>query len=243
MLKSVFRRFRLWVIQRLCGKRPLAVDSLGAVCILAPHPDDETFGCGQLIAEMTARNKEVSVIFCSSGGASHKGCCNSPASAIEAARCQKAKEILADLGVRAENIVFLNMPDGELTEAIPPGYDKIKQLVERKTSAALLAPHPLEGWRDHEAVAELARKLAADTPKELFYYCVWFYFSMPFRKFHKVQWAKAYSAGTSASWRKKDEACRKYLTHIAPCGKPYAGVLPDELIKAVQYQREFYFSR
>lgn len=231
----------MWTIQKLAGKRALDLDSFGAVCILAPHPDDETFGCGQLIAEMTARNKTVSVIFFSSGGGSHKGCCNLPTSEIEAERCRRAKAILADLGVRAENIIFLNMPDGELTESIPPEYDKIKQLVESQPSAVLLAPHPQEGWRDHGAVAALARKLAEGTKKELFYYCVWFYFSMPFRKFHHVQWSKAYSVGSSAAWRKKDEACRKYLTHIAPCGKPYAGVLPAELISAVLYRKEFFF--
>ena len=239
----MFRYFRIWTIQKLSGKRILDPDSLGPVCILAPHPDDETFGCGQLIAEMTSRGKEVSVVFFSGGGASHDGCCDLSPAAIEAARSEKAKEILSDLGVRAESMSFLNMPDGELAGCITSAYSKIKQLPAVTTAATILAPHPQEGWKDHGAVAALAQQLANETKKDLFYYCVWFYFSMPFRKFHKVQWRKAFSVHQPAAWQKKMNACQEYLTHRAPCGKPYAGVLPDELIKAVQYQREFYFSR
>ena len=237
--KDVFRKFRIAVIHLLVPRA--SGMPVTDYVVWAPHPDDETFGCGQLIAEMTSRGKEVSVVFFSSGGASHNGCCDLSPAAIESARNQKAKEVLSNLGVRAENIFFLNMPDGELAGCIPSAYQKIKQLLAGMNPAAIIAPHPQEGWKDHEAVAELAQKLAADTGKELFYYCVWFYFSMPFRKFHHVQWSKAYSAGTSASWRKKFAACQKYLTHTAPCGKPYAGVLPDELISAVLYRKEFFF--
>ena len=240
-VKSLFRRFRISIIHLLaCYTKSMPITDY---VILAPHPDDETFGCGQLIAEMASRGKEVFLIFFSGGGASHNGCCDLSSFAIETTRCQKAKEILSDLGVRAENMFFLNMPDGELAGSIPSAYLKIKQLIVNMTAATILAPHPQEGWRDHEAVSALAQKLATDTGKILFYYCVWFYFSMPFRKFHHVQWRNACFVHHPEAWRKKTAACRKYLSHLAPCGKPYAGVLPEELIDAISYSKELFFQK
>lgn len=240
-LKSLFRRVRIWTIRTLCGKRSLDLTSLGALCILVPHPDDEVFGCGQLISILTSQGKNVFIVFFSCGGASHIGCCDLKPEGVEKARCQKAKEILTDLGVQEKNIFFMNMPDGELAGSIPSAYQKIKQLVTSFTGATLLAPHPQEGWSDHEAVAKLAEQLAVETKKELFYYCIWFYFSMPFRKFHHVEWRKAYSLHQPDAWQKKTAACRKYLAHCAPCGKPYTGVLPDELIEAISYRNELFF--
>ena len=241
IIKILFRKFRIAVIHLLtCHTKNMPTNDY---IVFAPHPDDETFGCGQLIAEMTSCGRDVFVVFLSSGGASHGRCCDLKPEEIEKARCQKAKEILTDLGVRLDNIFFMNMSDGELAGTIPPAYQKIKQLVESKNAATLLAPHPQEGWHDHEAVSALAAQLAAETKKELFYFCVWFYFSMPFRKFHHVKWRKAYSVCQPDAWQKKRAACQKYLTHLAPCGNPYAGVLPDELIEAISHKNELFFKK
>lgn len=239
-IKTFFRKFRIAVIRLLSWRTEDM--SVADYIVLAPHPDDETFGCGQLISKMISSGKEITVVLFSGGGASHHGCCDLAPDEIATARLRKAEEILTELGVGKENIVSMDLPDGKLSCSIhAEDYDKIKKLAEDKKSAAILAPHPQEGWADHMAVAALAQRLAEDSGKELFYYCVWFYFSMPFRKFHLVKWGNAYFVHRPDAWQKKRAACQKYLAHYAPCGKPYAGVLPDELIGAVQHNKEIYF--
>src|SRR5690606_38092378 len=43
----------------------------GPLLVIAPHPDDETLGCGGVIALATCRNVRVHTVFVTDGGASH----------------------------------------------------------------------------------------------------------------------------------------------------------------------------
>ena len=52
---------------------------LGRVMIVAPHPDDESLGCGGLIAQLKAQKAEVWVLFLTNGEASHPNSLSYPA--------------------------------------------------------------------------------------------------------------------------------------------------------------------
>ena len=46
----------------------------GPVLVIAPHPDDETLGCGGLIAASVRAGHRVHTVFVTEGGASHPAC-------------------------------------------------------------------------------------------------------------------------------------------------------------------------
>ncbi|AWN46760.1 PIG-L family deacetylase [Methylobacterium terrae] len=83
----------------------------GGIVVVAPHPDDESLGCGGLIAEACARGVPVRLVVVSDGVGSHP---NSPSHPPERLRSLRESETLAAaaaLGLSAEHVAFLRLPD------------------------------------------------------------------------------------------------------------------------------------
>ena len=247
------------------------------VLVVAPHPDDESFGVGGLVAAVSncyankPTNAEVSILFLTSGGKSHTGCCGIQPADLEARREEAAKSATALLGVRSENLHFFRLGDGQLPHPGQSNFgqvaDRIVKLLLEVRPDAVYAPHPLEGWSDHLAAERLTRRaielvssgVARDremvwpTPK-LFHYCVWFWFSMPLRFVWRVSWrsAVAFDGSTVKVGAKQNgvrltaheaklAAMKVYLEDICPCGRPSCGVLPEQLLSALKWDRELFF--
>lgn len=240
-IKNFFRLFRIGMICSLVRKNRMILPE--SAVILAPHPDDETFGCGQLIAAMCSQGRSVQIIVLSDGSGSHQGCCGISPQDLSKARYESMRRAMAILGVPEDHLHFCGYPDGKLPEILPEHYAELEDLISSLGCESLFAPHPQEGWSDHLAAADLGDHLARRLSMKLHYYCVWFWFSMPFRKFGQVCWKKSMVFGTLKDWEKKLKACQSYRNDLAPCGHPYAGVLPDELFKAITSAREVYFRK
>ena len=240
-VKSLFRLYRAHCIRMLSGMMAAPID-LEPCVILAPHPDDETFGCGQMIAECCASKKEVYIIFLSDGAGSHQDCCDISSLALAKKRHNDALTAMKILGVPERNLYFYDLPDGKLSDTVSSEYNKLKVLITSFHCNMLFVPHPQEGWPDHLAGTRLGNELANSLQLKLYYYCVWFYFSMPFRKFGNVKWKNSYFSYSPTAYEKKCAACDIYLKNLAPC-KPYAGKLPHELISAIISPKEIFFER
>jgi len=199
-IKSSFRFFRILCIRALTGGAQKM--TISDCVVLAPHPDDETLGCGSLIAATVNARKRVEIVVFSNGTASHNGCCDITPEVLERAREADTIKALTILGVAKEHVHFLHLQDGNLTTEISVHKSEILELLSSLGIKTVLVPHPQEGWSDHEAVSALGDALQSSGWTR-FYYCVWFYFSMPFKKFHKVAWQHAYCIKDAASLNKK----------------------------------------
>ena len=71
---------------------------LGLV-VVAPHPDDESLGCGGLIAEACARETDVRLIVVSDGVGSHRNSRRYPAKRLKALREAETIEAVSALGL------------------------------------------------------------------------------------------------------------------------------------------------
>lgn len=126
------------------------------VMVIAPHQDDETFGCGGLIALKRQQGIEVRVVFLTDGG-------NSPLPAegsiergdLAGTRIREALAALSALGVSEANVHFLGFPDSEL-KTMPA--DQREEIIEQLRALLLthqahevLVPHGEDGHGDHEA--------------------------------------------------------------------------------------------
>jgi LmbE family N-acetylglucosaminyl deacetylase len=153
--------------------------ALSPMLILSPHQDDETLGCGGLIATACAMGLTPRVAYLTDGAASHPGSPSWPPARLAAARRGEALRALLDLGVPAADVAFLGWPD-----AAPwPSGSRPRQSTLLKLEAwnrARPARSVWATWRgephcDHEATAFLADDLAARLPgpARRFDYLVW----------------------------------------------------------------------
>ena len=155
-------------------------DDLPAVCaedllrgrpvlVLAPHPDDESLGCGALLA-MAFAGPGAHVACLTNGAGSHPGSRAVPPAHLAAIRRAELEAALARLGGTAGDASFLGTPDGGLGT----GEDLVEALAARTGDAGLLlAPSPLDPHCDHVAGAVLGRAVAKAAGLRLAFYPVW----------------------------------------------------------------------
>lgn len=74
-VKEYIRNLRIFAIRFKAKNSTIPVLTNLSV-IVAPHPDDEVFGCCGLMQRLIALGKRVELIIMTGGGKSHAGCCD-----------------------------------------------------------------------------------------------------------------------------------------------------------------------
>jgi len=122
-----------------------------AVLVLAPHPDDETFGCGGTIKHMTSFGTTVDVAFMTRGenGFESTGQAQ-PAAQLQLAtrREGEARQACRILGV--SQTWFLNGSDGRLLQQ-PEMAPVIARLLNQGNYQRVFCPWVEEAHDDHRA--------------------------------------------------------------------------------------------
>lgn len=238
MLRKLARHLHIaWL--RLMARRAPELRPQGRVLIIAPHPDDEVFGCGALIARLVADGRPPHVAILTGGEGSHRQCCGLLSTDIIAARRQLTRCALDTLGLPAANIHELDYADGGITDADPAPLVRLIADVRPET---LLIPHSGEGWPDHTGAARLARaamQLSGTAPTEVYEYCVWMWYYNVWRGLSQRD-AIAIHA-TPAEHRLKQRAIDAYVLPIAPCGTPWSGNLPALFLTPHRSPLELFF--
>lgn len=78
----------------------------GTALILAPHPDDESLGCGGFIAEAVARGRPPVVVIVSDGSGSHPASREWPEERLTQQREKEAREAARILGLPRSAFIF-----------------------------------------------------------------------------------------------------------------------------------------
>lgn len=159
---------------------PLSADDAlltsGRALILAPHADDETLGCGGLIAELCERGRPPVVLVVTDGTGSHPGSRLWPAERLRTLRESEALQAVAALGMQAWDIGFMRLRDAAAPQegpAFEAACAVIAARVRRHGCDTLLAPWLLDPHCDHEAVQKMARQVAHGLGIRLLSYPVW----------------------------------------------------------------------
>jgi LmbE family N-acetylglucosaminyl deacetylase len=217
--------------------------------VIAPHPDDEVFGCAGLIAQSKGNGKKSEIIFLTQGDASHQHCCNVSTDQVGSWRRELADKAAKVLGVSHKQFRFLSGKDANLprkdSDMFVTMATEICQALKLTTPEAVFCPHPFEGWPDHIAATELTVAAIKMLPEalrpRLYYYCVWSWYSMPLRRFFELNWEKAFLLDISRQLHLKRQAKSIYLDTLAPCGNPWVGKLPKGFLRAFEWDKELFF--
>ena len=236
-MKDFIRHIRIILLRLLnCCKPHLQLSN--NTVIIAPHPDDEVIGCGGLIQALVERGTPPHVIILTGGEGSHRGCCDTPESHIIAVRKQLTTRAMETLGLPASNIHCLEYPDGGVAFAHAE-TERLKVLLHQLSPNALFVPHNGEGWSDHISVLEIVKELMKCHVVNIYEYCVWMWYYNVWKLDNKN--ARILKM-TPAQHQRKLKAIEQYVTPLAPCGKPWSGVLPKAFLKAARWKRELYFN-
>ncbi|MBE7209682.1 MAG: PIG-L family deacetylase [Gluconacetobacter diazotrophicus] len=151
----------------LRGDRPL---------VLAPHPDDESLGCGGLLALCAAAGIPGSVAMLTDGAASHPGSPSWPPHRLAAERERECRAALSELGHPLDRLRFHRFPDAALPNAGPEFERAVSAVLEQADAddcRLLLAPWIADPHCDHEAAQRIARAAASRSNRRLLSYPVW----------------------------------------------------------------------
>lgn len=150
----------------------------GGALVIAPHPDDESLGCGGLLAACAAAGRPARVVVVSDGAGSHPNSRAWPRERLVAQRQAEARAAVAALGLDpARDIAFLGLPD----TAVPlagAGFDAAVAALLQAAGPApgtVFAPWRHDPHRDHTASFAIAAAALLTLPPRtrLFAYPVW----------------------------------------------------------------------
>jgi N-acetylglucosamine malate deacetylase 1 len=151
--------------------------------IFAPHPDDETLGCGGLIALKCRQGVPVWVVLITNGEASHLYDRTANKEALPQTRWKEAQQATKTLGVPADHLFCLNQPDGQLINLSELHQEALVQalveLIETYQPEELYVPHQLDVHTDHEMTYRLIKQAQARSSQTttLWQYPVWMFWN------------------------------------------------------------------
>lgn len=146
------------------------------ILVLAPHPDDETLGCGGLIAEACARGQEVRVVVLTDGSGSHPGSKLFPPPRLAGLRRSEARAAASALGLSDDRLTFCGLRDGTAPQDGPvfaAAVAHLSALVTRLGAGLICATWEHDPHRDHAAAHAIAAAAARRTGARHLAYPIW----------------------------------------------------------------------
>ncbi|WP_353932244.1 PIG-L family deacetylase [Okeanomitos corallinicola TIOX110] len=207
------------------GSQPWEFSNRSAM-VFSPHQDDETFGCGGMIAQKREQGINVVITFLTDGRGSH-GVDQNLQNQIIKIRREESLKALDILGVQPSEIYFLDQQDGSLANLNPVEKQKlinhISELLKQYQPGEVYVPHHKDCHRDHEATFYLVKEAIAQSEikVELLQYPIWVFWRAPLFIMLKLKdIAAAYRLSITSVQAKKKQAIATYAsqTQALPVG-------------------------
>ena len=146
---------------------------LGApnILVIAPHPDDESIGCGGAICLHAARGHRVSAVFLTSGELGLKSLPPEQAWKVRENEATAAGNVLG-----VSNLFFLRGPDSAVDQVVEDMAARLTPVLVEVNPHTVYLPHPGDSHPDHQAalsILSLALNLWGKPPPVLWGYEVW----------------------------------------------------------------------
>lgn len=216
----------------------LNISAMQNVMIISPHPDDEVFGCGNLIKKLCEAKKQVTLVFLSKGeGAAQQTSMTSEE--VVSARRNLSIQANSILGLSAVNIKWLDFPDAAFAKVDKDEIQKLTNIIDEIAPDTIFYPHPYENSPDHDFASKTVAGIVDKKSAAKYCYCVWLWHHMPFRKALKLNYKKSYLLPVDSC--EKMRAVEIYAEAMDAHGNYYSGKLPKMLLKAVNWNNELFF--
>lgn len=208
--------------------------------VFAPHQDDETLGCGGVIALKRKQGVPVKVVFLTDGRECYVGAPAPLPISIEECvqiRQQEALAALQTLGVAASDVIFLKHHDstlgsfeGEQRQAI---VEELRDLLVELCPQEVYVPYFNDMHSDHIETHRLVKAAVRlfNQPVELWQYLVWSLWEYDhLSDIVEGKFANLYSVAIDSVRKQKNQALRAYRSQYIPIVENFT-VLPKTLFR------------
>lgn len=203
----------------------------GRVLVLAPHPDDEVFGCGGAIMQHLAQGDEVTVIILTDGHAAIEHADSASMAQYIETRRQESRAAAAILGY--QRLEFWDFPDRELPcdETL---IQRLQHVIEQYCVDHVYAPSPFEVHPDHYALASATITALVRQPRMI--HLIMYEIAVPLRPNMLLN--------LTPHWQRKQQAMacfvsqlnkKEYDTYINSLNIYRAYTLPESVAVAEAY--------
>lgn len=163
-------------------KIPLAseefVKNFGKTLVVAPHPDDESLGCGGAIALLRKYGLAVSILVLSDGTLSHPDSQKYPKDKLRVLREKETLKAAEILDVMSENVTFFRYRDRSVPNRSSDDFAKavgrFRKFLEAKKSETIFVPWRRDPHTDHRAAFQIVDAAKTENQK-IFEYPIWLY--------------------------------------------------------------------
>lgn len=154
------------------GQGDISIPALAPILVASPHPDDETLGCGGLIARCAQLGVPVTVLAMTCGEASHPGDTDWQQK-LASIRHREQRNALHTLGLASRELISLNLPDGGLAKLEPfqvrQVMDEIVSVIRSRGIHTTFSPAIDDCHDDHQMTARWMARAASLTGTEHFF--------------------------------------------------------------------------
>jgi len=131
------------------------------IIVFAPHPDDETLGCGGTIAKRISEGCDVLVVVMTDGRHAFLnifGIASDPTpEELKEIRKEEVKRAVGILGVPEENLIFLNFVDRTLENNEEKAEEKVAEILSKNRPVEVYFPYKNDGHPDHRAACRIVK--------------------------------------------------------------------------------------
>ena len=142
------------------------VAEFGTTLIVAPHPDDETLGCGGAIALLQQFGNPVQVLVISDGTASHPNSRKYPEQKLRSLRQQETINALELLGINSSAVTFLGLKDSAVPTPGKTGFEQAasqcRAYLTTWQPATIVLPWRRDPHADHRASWQIIQQSISD---------------------------------------------------------------------------------
>ncbi len=208
--------------------------------VVAPHPDDEILACGGLLAWQARRGGDCLVLAVTDGEASHGVPDPEAGARLAAARRAESAAGLLQLGLSADRVGRLALPDGEVSLYLETLAAHLRQLL--RPGDRVISTWREDGHPDHEATALATAAACRDRGCALLEAPVWmWHWAAPGDD--RVPWQRLHRFALPQDIRaRKVAALSAHLTQLTSRSPDEPAVLGPAIIERNARAFEYFFA-
>lgn len=222
------------------------------IVVFAPHPDDETFGCGGTVAKKIREGYKVIVIIITDGRHAFSKILNikvnpSPEE-MKHLRRNEVIEATKVLGLPVTNLVFWEIEDGTLEAQKKALEGKVCEILEKYLPVEVYFPLAGDAHPDHQATNRVVRNCI----KKLKLPLVKYQYSIGFRlmrigprieRLLDTYKNRIVDVDISDYLDLKKEACNKFKSEISIISNEQKNPIEKNLSKYLENTERFYIDK